>query len=472
KEGYQCKKRKKCMCNNKPITKSLEKENQNQIDTSTSDVSNVGIYTKVQNSIENGGSDSKFFAKLMISIRSFDESYHAPHLTCSGHLFLPQLTQEMRVSLERKGLWHEISWAQEALNIPFLNLLLILHPETSNQEGVKAELMQDGVKFLTEIIYKWCNFNIENDLKPLKKSPNLYFDVSEPSYLLQYTSRLSETKFLSLTTLWKLWKRWFRCSTYSKKKVLVGIREFAGMIRKNLMKLKSNNWSIESETLQKDLHFDKFTPLQLGHTKTRILGDSGGDVAYTWRDYHFLTVRVGKYQYELLTLRDEVDRYFDQLQESLTQKCLSEEQVNQISPSKIDKFIKKLYNELTPCFLGTLLALKSQHEGNMSVNNLVDDGWTFFKSFLDLLARSFSTNESDIGGVDCAAQGAISHILSFSKRCNNSGPFSLKSIFQLLTAWFNQSSLQNKQMVQNPADLYALIKIMHDKNEFPVLVIK
>ncbi|EGG07852.1 uncharacterized protein MELLADRAFT_105293 [Melampsora larici-populina 98AG31] len=445
---------------------------QNQKITSISGVSNGGIYKNAQDSIANGVTDHLLFERLMKLIRIFDESYHPTYLTFEGHLFLPELSQEMEKHPEKGELWHKIGQAQKALNINFINLLLILQPEASTQKGSKAKLIQDGVSFLTEMIYQWVSVKVENDSKHWKKSPHMCYDISEPSSLLQYASKLMESKSPSLTILWKLWKRWFRYSAYPMKNVAVGIKEFASLLRDNLLELKPRNGSDGSKPLFENYHLHPHNPLHLDNSKYRLPGKSSRGGPYRWRDYYHLTVRLGRYQYEMLTLRVEADTHFDQLNESLKKKCLSENQGDTRSLGRVDGFVRKLYKEFTPCFFGSLLALKLEHNSSISIEDLIDDGWKFLANFLNLLARSCYTKKAKIEEADPMAQMAMSHILPFSQRDNHTGNLSLGAVFSLLVAWFNQSSLPNKQMVWNSTDFYALIKIMHSKNEFPVLAIK
>ncbi|KAH9809022.1 hypothetical protein DFH28DRAFT_934822 [Melampsora americana] len=430
--------------------------------TSISGLWNEGVHKKSQGSLENGGSHLSTFAQLMMLITHLDISKHSSLLTAPGRLLLPELNQEIEKQPGQEFPWHKINQAQEVINIPFINLLLILHPESSDHEASKAELIQDGLKFLTGIISQWSAEEVKNHLKPWKMLPQSHFDVSDSSYLLQYITEVVGKKMISLTALWKLWKRWFRCSVYPKKNIVVGIREFSSLIKKNLIKMKLKNCNSHLKELLENLDLDTSNPPQLGSLKK----------PYKWRDYYTLTMHIGKYQYEMLTLRVEADTHFDHLRESLNERSFSQNQGDPISLSRNDRFVRKLYNELTPFFFGSLLALKSRQKNDISIKDLIDDGWKFLKNLFDLIKQSFYTKDPALKGIDPIAHGSMNYILSFYKRHNTTGPFSLRSVFSLLMAWYNQSSLPNKHMVKDSDDLYILIKIMHSNNEFPVLTIK
>ncbi|KAH9812199.1 hypothetical protein DFH28DRAFT_1084409 [Melampsora americana] len=422
----------------------------NQAVTSTFDCQNSSIENKVTKKMS--------LSKLIFSIVHFGESDNFWDFTHSEKLLLTEPVQEIRQNPDKQELWDMISQAHKILTIPFVNLLLILHPEASTQEISKDQLVQDGLDFLSGIISQWCASEVKNCFEAWRMPPYSRFDVSEPSSLLQYASNLVRPTTLSLTSLWKIWKRWFRSSTYPHKITIVGIKQFSSLLRFNIIKLKPTTGS-------KEIHMVTSNPLQSKLLNKNIPDQVQVSGKLKWRDFYHSTMLIGKYQYEMLTLCIEADKYFDYLQESLNQKCLGEGQGDPIFIKRIDLFIRKIYNELITCFFGGLLMINSKHPIHPSIEDLIENGWKFIKNFLDLIQSSFEE-------FDPMTQSAVSNTLSFFERNNYTGPFSLGTVLSILMAWFNQSDLSEKKIIKNPNEILKLIKSFYGQNEFPILEIE
>lgn len=401
--------------------------------------------------------DEHFCRRLVVSIRLFGESKDLKCNQYTGLSLIEELKNNISNPNNEQEVWRKIHHAHKAFTKHFIGLLLILHPQTSTEKSSEDVLIQDGVQFMKKILSQLYIVGLKNELKPWKKPPHKCFDISHPSTLLHYTSKLPHPSRISLKALWDLWKRWFRVSTYPTKTFVSGLTEFGTVIERNLI-LKSKSCPSE-RTIELEGPSGKFA---MENPQKRIPDQAIKIESLRWRRCYRPAIHIGKVYYELLTLRVEADEYFDPLDEELKSKCLLNDlSMDSTCVQKVDLFVRKLYYELTPCFLGCLVALYSGDDSNQCLEGLIDNGWKFFWNFLDLLNNVFSCK--DLEGIEIMKKQAVDITLSVLKRGSRSEDFSLENILILLRAWLNQSSYPNKEMVNLEDNESTLLRVIHDR---------
>ncbi|EGG07510.1 uncharacterized protein MELLADRAFT_62569 [Melampsora larici-populina 98AG31] len=458
-QGNNLKKRKKSMLksNDQPnltvsMTENLEESNDGGPD-------NRGIDTFDKYPIEAFVNDRNFHSKLVKSIKLFSESKNLELKTYNPKslIFVKDLKNEVVKSTDI-DFWPQIHKAYKTLTVPFIGILLILHPQTYTEANLEDELIQDGTKFMQTFFSQLYRVGLEHEVKGWETNFHKCFDISKPSNLLHYTTKLSHPSRITLKLLWSLWKRWFRGSTYQDKIIVSGLDNFAILIQRNILKLKPLTGVSTFEA--------PLNNFQIKHNR-RILGKASKSGNFTWRALYRPAIHIGKEHYEMLTLREDSDEFFDQLNEALKSKDVPN---NPRFDSKgihiADVFVRKLYNELTPCFFGSLVAMHSNIEHGQLLEDLIDDGWKYLRSFLNLLKGSVSRKELE--GIDTMEKQALDMCLSFFSNGCRSKDFSFENILALLTSWFNKSSYPNKKMVREVNNGWYLLEMIH--NKYQVLI--
>ncbi|KAH9809424.1 hypothetical protein DFH28DRAFT_1035987, partial [Melampsora americana] len=415
---------------------------------------NGAIHSYNQDLMKEPVHDKYFYSKLVGSICIFGKSLRYMKFNPKGPTFIGELKTKIVRENDPQDLWSRISRAHGALTMPFIGLLLTLHPQEFSEKLSRDELIQDGFRFMEELLSKLYTAGLKHEINVWETHPHQSFDISEPSTLIHYTSKLTQPSRVPLTTLWKFWKRWFRTSTYPRKTVVWGLPEFARLIERNLMKLKS----LDGERII-DAPFESFA------NQNHIKG-SAGKASRTrklrWRDLYRPAMYLGKAHYEMLTLRVEADGFFDKLDVGLKSNCLfNDNKTDSRCIQKVDLFVRKLYYELLPCFLGSLVASQSRSKSNKCLEELIDDGWKFFRNFLQLLERIFPKKGLEESNI--VEKEALNYTLTFFETRTRSADFSLETILALLTAWANQSSYPNKKTIRDEKNGWILLEMIHDK---------
>ncbi|KAH9809750.1 hypothetical protein DFH28DRAFT_988474 [Melampsora americana] len=396
-------------------------------------------------SVENEDFQRTFPPQLVRSIIQFGESNHlSSRKSITGDFsFLHQMKNLIVKPTDDQDLWGHVEWAYKVLNVPFIALLLILHPESFTEKSSKDVLIQDGMNFINQLPF---NAREKHSVK--------YFDISEPFALLGYTIDLYRSDRVNITTLWKLWQRWYRSSTYPNKTVVLGLRKFSTLIQRNLMNFRSSTDGFKLQPALENFNLD--------HVKKKRPAKSGTATDLTWQAMYRPTRQIGKEQYNMLTLRVASDEFFDQLDDALKSKSLSDHgQFDSGLIQRVEGYVRKLHNELTPLFFGSLVALNSIDANHQNLDQgLIDDGWKFFKHFLDVFQRTFPTNVSELEGVETMEKEAVCLTLTFFKKRLPTATFSMAILTALLNAWLNQSSYPNKNVLGDTVDVPNLLKMI------------
>ncbi|KAH9810528.1 hypothetical protein DFH28DRAFT_1110826 [Melampsora americana] len=429
--------------------------------TKEASVENEGSENDENEIFENERFPKNFSATLVRSIIQFGESNHlSSRKSITGDFsFLHQMKNLIVKPTDDQDLWGHVEWAYKVLNVPFIALLLILHPESFTEKSSKDVLIQDGMNFINQVLSQLYMAGLKLPFNAREKHSVKYFDISEPFALLGYTIDLYRSDRVNITTLWKLWQRWYRSSTYPNKTVVLGLRKFSTLIQRNLMNFRSSTDGFKLQPALENFNLD--------HVKKKRPAKSGTATDLTWQAMYRPTRQIGKEQYNMLTLRVASDEFFDQLDDALKSKSLSDHgQFDSGLIQRVEGYVRKLHNELTPLFFGSLVALNSIDANHQNLDQgLIDDGWKFFKHFLDVFQRTFPTNVSELEGVETMEKEAVCLTLTFFKKRLPTATFSMAILTALLNAWLNQSSYPNKNVLGDTVDVPNLLKMIHVKNQ-------
>ncbi|KAH9810530.1 hypothetical protein DFH28DRAFT_1110827 [Melampsora americana] len=435
------------------------------INDGSSDSRGFDIHHK--DSLESEVCDTRFAPKLMRSIRKFCESNAlSPRIyTTEGLSFLQEIQILIMRMTHKKNLtdnrdmWTNIEWADKVLTVPFIGILLILHPEASSERHSQDELIQDGIKYMQQNLSELYMAGLKPPLKAWKDLDHKHFDISKPSALLHYTKILNRPDRIKMGVLWKLWQRWYRRSNYQSKTMVLGFTNFSKLIHRNIMILNSSTGDSKLEPPLEDFKLD--------HSNNILHEQFGMGTKLTWRDVYRQAINIGKEHYDKLTLHMEADEFFDQFDEALKSKLLSKDgKIDSGCIKRVDELVRKVYYELTPSFFGSLVALNSKSENTQSLEKLIDDGWIFFRNFLNLLQRTFPPNGSELEGVEAMEKEAVHLTLMFFESSTRTSIFSVEIIIALLHALLNQSSYLNKSTVRNAVNGSTLVKMIQSQHQF------